>query len=620
MCGICGFSGKKDSNLLHNMTDTLISRGPDEEGFFECDFMQLGVRRLVICDKAGGHQPCYGASGKVILLFNGEIYNAPALRNELLTLGASFSSDHSDTEVLVNAYLRWGRDFVLKLNGMFAISILDLRNHTLLLYRDRLGVKPLYYSVLPDGSIAFASQVNALLMHPLVDHTLNDTALYQYFSFKNTIAPATAYTSIKALLPGQELSFEDGRISLRNYWSLSDCYAREGVYDRDHLRALLDDAVKIRLKSDARMGLFLSGGLDSALVAAIAGFQGVHPAAYTLQHDNDEDVDAASSIARQLSLPHRLHTIHAEDVIASLDQIMSVFSQPYSGPISTYFLSSCASRDVKVALCGDGADELFGGYLPHILARPMEYYTSCQKAESVPDPSSLGYFHNQPDYIRSLYAYSHGDEAMLAARMTLLTDADKKLFLSHRMRPFVRREATLKLIRNVKDSQQGRDCFNRALEYDGLNLLPNQVLYYSDHLSMAHSLELRSPFLDYRLVEYVASLSANVKADLNCESHEDYGKRLLKDLASDYLPQRIIHRKKAGFVQPNHAYLTGPLKEFTLDTLSESNLLKQDYLSKNGTLFLLKTFYADPFKNASLSEIIWNFLCFMRWLNLKNED
>ncbi|SDB12850.1 asparagine synthase (glutamine-hydrolyzing) [Eubacterium oxidoreducens] len=617
MCGICGFSGARNTRLLHAMTNTLIQRGPDDCGFFESLDIQLGVRRLIILDKVGGRQPFYGAGGKVVLIFNGEIYNAPCLRKELMQLGVRFSSDRSDTEVLLQAYLKWGRDFVLKLNGMFAIAIWDKRSNVLLLYRDRLGAKPLYYSILPSGALIFASQIRTLFAHPDTDRTLDDMAIYQYFSFKNTIAPSTAYSAVKALLPGQELAFENNQISLRTYWSLSDCYARKETYEREKLRNLLEDAVKIRLNSDAPQGLFLSGGLDSALIASIAGFHGVHLDAYTLQHDNDSDISAASSVASMLSLSHHIHSISGDDVISSLDEICRIFFEPFSGPISTYFLSAYAASNIKVALSGDGADELFGGYLPHILALPMQRFAK----QIASTPTELGYFHDQIDYLKSLYEFTKGDEALLAERMTLLTDADKKLFLSRRMRRYARQEATLHLIRQIKDQQKGHDVFCRSLEYDGLNLLPNQVLHYSDHLSMAHSLEVRSPFLDYRLVEYVASLDSRSKADsLTCNARDDYGKRLMKELATDYLPKRIVYRKKAGFVQPNYAYLTGPLKEFALDTLSESALIRQDYLSKDGTLFLLKTFYDNPSKHSSLADIIWNFLCFMKWLDTKNED
>ena len=563
MCGICGFSGYNDHSTLQKMSDLIRHRGPDEEGFWSDGHMNLCSRRLNIIDPADGKQPMCDQSGQVCLVWNGEIYNHRQLRQELETRGRHFRTDHSDTEVLLLMYLEYGEDFVNRLNGMFAIAIWDKRNGKLLLYRDRMGVKPLYYTLARNMSgeplLIFASEIKALLVHPDCVRKLNDRAIYQYFSYKNCIAPETAYEDIWEVMPAQFLTYENGKISKHEYWNLSQFYDTENItYHHggttvphgasfqntleeitEHLETLLFDATHLRMQTDESICTFLSGGLDSSLVSAMAGSEYPDLTCFTLEqhsavqqdYDKQADVQHARQLAESLGMRQEILSISAEDVINKFDQIAACFDEPFSGAVSTYMLAEAASKNFKTALTGDGADELFGGYLPHMLSFPMEYYSAMQQAlpagsaPQTPDSQKLRPMEESLDYMASMYDFSHGDETLLSYRMLLLTDEEKQIFLGERLSHYAEEKLTLKTVQDNRSLLRGKDILNRNLEYDSLVLLPNQVLKYSDMLSMAHALELRSPFLDYRIVEYTASISGYYKM------HEGETKYLLKRAA-----------------------------------------------------------------------------------------
>lgn len=628
MCGICGYSGKGQEELLKTMADAIKHRGPDEEGMYLSDWMNLCSRRLSIVDISCGKQPMSDGSGKVHLVWNGEVYNHGELRQQLEQKNHRFVSDHSDTEVLLHAYLEYGDSFVERLNGMFAIAIWDERENRLLLYRDRMGVKPLYYCKLSSGEFAFASEIKSILKHPDYHKEIDDRALYQYFSFKHINGPDTAFVGIRTMLPGEKICYQAGKVKHEIWWSLEDVYGREhsesiqGNAEKakieevvEHLQDLLEDAVKIRLQADVEVGSFLSGGLDSSLLSVLAADHTEQLSCFTLGHQvakehiyhKQEDVEWAKTLAKEHGMKHTVHTISAMDVVDRMDDIVRAFDQPFSGAVSTYMMAEVASKQVKTALSGDGADELFGSYASHMVSFPMEYIKKCKETGEKIDIEKLKPLENELSYLQALYEFSKGDETKISERMLVLTDEEKQLFLGERFLPYALEKETFQQVSGYRGRLVGRDVLNRNLEYDSMTLLPNQVLTYSDSLSMAHSLELRTPFLDYRLVEFVAALPGQLKM-LGGET-----KYLLKKAAEHYLPKSLIQRKKEGFVMPVNDWLPVELKEYVLDVLSFDAVKRYGYLPPENVYFILKKYYEDPAANSGFGDMIWNFVCFQKW-------
>ncbi len=644
MCGICGYTGRGNETITKNMSLRLRHRGPDEEGFYDDNKIHLCSRRLSIVDIKDGRQPVSDTKKEVFLIWNGEVYNHRELRRSLESNGHHFFSDHSDSETLLHMYLEYGIDFVTKLNGMFAIAIWDRRSGSLLLFRDRMGVKPLYYSTYTDEygekQFLFASEIKALLMHPNCDRTINDRAMYEYFSYKHINAPETIYTNIKELMPGQWLCFRDCHFSSANYWSLSDYYKNERISAdsenaenktipeiTEKLDALIQDAVSIRMNADVPVGSFLSGGLDSSLVSVLASSHTDALSTFTLGHeikdsrnyDKQADVQQAKKIADTNGMKNILYMLTADDVIRELPNIVRQFDAPFSGAVSTYFMAKEMSKYVKTALSGDGADELFGSYLPHMLSFPMEFYSKSAAEHDITDKtfheyilshkSQLRPMENELAYLSSMYEFSHGDESLLSLRMLLLSDDEKAILLNERFLPYAQEKTTLAGIQKKRTTLQGHDVLNRNLEYDSQILLPNEVLRYSDMLSMAHSLEIRSPFLDHRIVEYLAGISGYYKM------YHGETKYLLKQVSSRYLPKETVYRKKEGFVMPVNDWLPCELKEYVLDILSLESLIDSDYLNGENVYFLLMKYYENPAENTFLAGTIWNLVCFQLWIS-----
>lgn len=632
MCGICGFSGQGDDALLRRMAKRIAHRGPDEEGVFSDNKINLASRRLAIMDVPKGKQPMCSRDKRLCLVWNGEVYNHRELRRELEENGHTFYTSHSDTEVLLEMYREYGDTFVTHLNGMFAIALWDRQENTLFLYRDRLGVKPLYYSLSSQGTFLFASEIKAMECHPEFKREWNDGALYQYFSFKNVIAPETAYHNVFSLMPGEMMTVFLGNgeaseiaIKRKKYWQLSAYYDvnPECTNDQEKIERigdLLKDAIRLRMEADVEVGSFLSGGLDSSLVSAIADgfteslntFTLGHQVSHAVAYEKEADVAFARQLARDRGMRHEVKVIGAGDVIRQMDHIVSAFDEPFSGAVSTFFMAEVVSRHVKTVLSGDGADEIFGSYLPHILAFPMEHYAAARQRKEPVDSKRLYSMSDQQAYLEALYEFSQGREDWLSYRMLLLTDEEKSLFLSERFEDCVRNQLTFRVVQRAREGLPGRDVLNRNLQYDSEILLPNQVLKYTDTLSMAHSLEVRSPYLDHRLVEYVAGISGEEKMRGGDTKH------LLKKVAESYLPEEMIYRKKEGFVMPVKDWLPFELKEYVLDTLSMDALMKYDIFRPEAVYFILKKYYSAPEENEYLAESIWNFVCFQKWWEQKN--
>ncbi len=610
MCGICGFVGPGGADLLDAMVETLVHRGPDEAGSWVGDGVALGMRRLSIIDIATGHQPIFNEDNTIAIVFNGEIYNFLELRRELLAQGHRFRTDHSDTEVIVHLYEQHGDAFVDKLNGMFAIALWDMNRSRLLLVRDRVGIKPLYCAQI-GRELVFGSEPKAILAHPGVGRTLDPIALHHYFSLKNIPAPRSAFQSIRQLRAGEMLSWQDGKIDLRRWWRLAfrETPKVSEAEAAARIRELLEDSVRLQMRSDVPVGAYLSGGVDSSsVVALMSRLGGGNVKTFTLVYEDgaphkDADRDFARRVAQKYGTEHHEKVVRYQEVPEKLDAILSAFDEPFSGVISTYFITELIAEHVKVALSGDGADELFGSYLPHRLSQPLAL--AAARPDLLEDASGsmlLAPFGDQRERLKRILA--RGDDAARRMEQYLCDEAAKREVYTGEMLAAIGDSSTEADIRELYRYCASDDPLNRALFVDFETLLPDQVLAFSDRLSMAHSVEVRPPFLDHRLAEYAATLPGSMKIK------GDRVKSILKDAVAELLPEGLVDRPKEGFVMPINDWLLDSLRPFVMDTLSASRLTRHGLLEPIAIRGLLDRYYAGE---KTLASRIWNLVSFQVW-------
>ncbi len=579
MCGIAGQLHRDvhdpiDRATLERMTRTLAHRGPDGEGFYVAAGIGLGHRRLSIIDLATGAQPLSNEDGTVWVSFNGEIYNFAPLRADLQRRGHRFRTD-SDTEVIVHAYEEWGEDSVTRFRGMFAYAIWDGRRDRLVLVRDRLGVKPLFYSDTPRG-LTFGSELKALLQDPAVDRTWSPAAIDSYLALSYVPAPQSVYTNVHKLSPGHLLIADRRHITIRPYWDLTfsgpDGRPQAEADYLDELEALVDESVGLRLVSDVPLGAFLSGGIDSSAVVASMVSQApgrVRTTSVGFDEQAFDELESARLVARHLGT-ESAEVVVRSDVADLLPRLAWHLDEPFSdsSAVPTYHVSAAARRQVTVALSGDGGDELWAGYARHrVEQREMQVrgwlgsmspvagrlaswlplslkgtrslrHLALSPAEACARKHVYGQFEH--DGRRRLYS---GDFAGLVAPCDPLAG----------FREAYRRCASA-------------DPLDRALYVDVKTYLPDDILVKVDRMSMAVSLEAREPLLDHRLLEFAARVPSSMKL------RHGRGKHLLRRLLARRLPAAIVDRPKQGFAVPIGDWLRGPLRPMVDDLLTSGRL------------------------------------------------
>lgn len=566
MCGIAGIVGPGSPALIAAMTGVLSHRGPDSAGIWrsEDESLFLGHRRLAVLDITGGAQPMWNGDKTIGVIFNGEIYNHHDLRRQLTDRGHVFRSDHSDTEVLVHGYAEWGDALPEHLNGMFAFAILDRFRHRLFLARDPFGKKPLFYTDQP-GLFAFASEIDALLLHPELDLVPDRQALKKFFAYSFFPAPYTPYRAIRKLPGGHRMTVDLKSLEPRieQYWSfrIEPGAAPPGGPSawEDELRHLLSEAVKRRLESDVPMGILLSGGIDSSAILALAAKHlpkdEIH--SYTMGFDEAsfDESTYAQAVADHIGVHHHAETCSLDTARSDLDSLLDRLDEPLgdSSILPTYLVSRFARRDVTVALGGDGGDELFAGYDPFQALAPTSLY-----GRIVPPPL-------------------HG---LLQRMAGLLPRSDDNLSLDFKVRRWLRganQEPALwnPMWMGALDPGEISDLFgesttaddlyseaitqwetgtsknhvDRTLEFFTNFYLQDNILVKTDRASMMVSLEVRSPFLDRDLVDFVRRLPADMKY------RNGQRKYLLKQAVRGLLPGEILSRPKKGFGIPLSAWL-----------------------------------------------------------------
>ncbi|MFH0800854.1 MAG: asparagine synthase (glutamine-hydrolyzing) [bacterium] len=607
MCGIFGFYGLRKDRLLYEMGGVLKHRGPDDMGEFYSAQCSLGMCRLSIVDLITGQQPSFSMDRNVVSVFNGEIYNFMELREQLEKKGCKFESNHSDSEIIPNLYLEYGIDFVKKINGMFAIAVYDRKLNKLFVIRDRVGKKPLYYAF-KNGGFFFASEIKALKQAGL-GRKLREESIYCYFAKKNTCAPHTIYDDIFQLEPATILEITGRDHKAYKYWDVQFTGALKLKNETEYIELLKNEfekSVERRMHIDIEYGSYLSGGLDSSLVTAILVARGAPKLkTFTLTyrdslHGKELDREFASRMSKVLGTEHYEYELTSEEVFREMPAVLQALDEPFCGTISTFFLSKLITRHVNVAFSGDGADELFGSYLTHRLSNPIEYLHKFRKVPafselSKTDKIKLAPFSFPSEYEKLSNIY---DRDNLKWRSKLL------VFNSSELGKMFNREIDFTPFNDIEADSKSE--LNLTLESEFKDQLHNQVLAFVDRLSMAHAIEIRSPFLDFELVELAASFPAGLKIkDGEC-------KYLLKKAALEYLPEELVFRKKEGFVLPNYNWIEGDYYEVVRNVILDSKMIKDLAMNREYIRSIL-----DEFKNGSPNHAkIWSLYNFAVWYGL----
>ena len=582
MCGIAGIIGIESRDggegILRSMLGSIVHRGPDEEGILAAPRAAVGTRRLSIIDLPGGSQPVWNEDRTLAVVFNGEIYNFRALRAELEALGHRFRT-LSDTEVIVHAYETWRDDCLRHLQGMFAFAVVELPNGPssapgrIFLARDRLGIKPLYYAI-ANGNFCFASEVKALLATGLVQPSLSSDAVASYLLFGAVAEPATIFDGVFSLPPGHSLSIDPANPAQvqepKSYWD-AQCLREQPQHSdaspAERTRALLQSAAESHLVADVPVGVFLSSGIDSTAIAALASRaqSGIHTFTVAFPEAEFNEAETARRTAKHLGTDHREIAVSSAEMLSRLEEAIAAFDQPTTDGVNTYFVSWAARQaGLKVALSGLGSDELFGGYtsfratleltrvanLARFVPRQLRSFAATRIANAESSRFSGDALRKvsaacaDPDSLPHPYFFTR----LLFRPQTvasLLHDGD---------RPWEAMCWLPWLASAVRESES-RDAFTAVSWLELRSYLLNMLLRDTDAMSMAHSLEVRVPFLDLSLVEYVLSLPASVK------SSPKQPKSLLINAARDILPPEIIAQPKRTFTFPWEVWLRGRLGE-----------------------------------------------------------
>ncbi len=621
MCGIVGIidpavNAFETRNVLQQMTDSITHRGPDDEGFFVNDEVGLGMRRLSIIDPEGGQQPISNEDNSVHVVSNGEIYNYRELAHQLRTQGHDIATD-SDTEVIVHLYEEYGRDCVQHLRGMFAFAIWDSRKQELFVARDRLGIKPLYYWQSGDR-LVFASEIKALLQHPCINAAPNLNGISAYLSVKYVPSPQTMFAGIKSLPPGHGLTVDRNGVQIKQYWDLSFQIERGGSKTEDDYVAELDDllhqTVKLRLRSDVPFGAFLSGGVDSSVIVALMSRlldEPVKTFSVGFEHSRgkQDELPYARKVANQFGTDHHEVVMRPDYFTELAQKVTWHLDQPIAdqATLATFAVSELASRHVKMVLSGEGGDELFAGYarylgerysplfrfmprpikslalaagaqLPRMRRQKIALFALCQKDEVARFTNWFPLFNSdmQSELVAGLDSGVNGSDASRAFGSCLAkTDADTPL--------------------------------NRMLYVDTKLWLPDFLLLRGDKMSMANSLEARTPFLDHKLVEFAASLPPKMKLNGMVRKY------LLKKVARKLLPTEIVDRKKEGFPIPISSWFRNEMNPFVRDMLSEETIQRRGLFNAKYVTQLIEEHES---RLADHGMLIWGLISLELWYQI----
>jgi asparagine synthase (glutamine-hydrolysing) len=573
LCGIAGFTHKNwspDPGRIQTATATLIHRGPDEQGVYRADICSLGATRLKIIDLVGGDQPITSDDGEAAIVFNGEIYNHLELRAELESLGHRFQS-HCDTETVFRAFLEWDTDAFVRLRGMFAVALWTTSTKRLVLARDRVGIKPLYLARQGE-ELFFGSELKAILVHPEIERRLSLSGLDCYLSLNYVPAPWTLVDGIEKVLPGHWVEWRDGQFRAEAYWRLPEGTPARHTLESasEELDSLLQQSVREHLVSDVPLGVWLSGGIDSSTIlhyAANASSSRLKTFSISFRGRSFDETEYVQQAAKQYATDHEQLDLNPEqDLQGAIEEFAYYSDEPSAdaGALPVWFLSKLCKTRTTVALSGEGADELFAGYLTYRANRIARHLRTLPSSSLRLALSGLRHWPVSDEKISFEYQLKRllngslmpPEQAHVYWNGTF-SEAEKRSLLQTEPA-----SAFDGMLADLRRALPGNDDLAPYLAFDQKYYLPDDILVKSDRMSMAHSVEVRPPYLDHRIVEFAATLPASLKIRGRRQ------KFLLKDIMKDKLPAAILQRKKVGFDIPAHEWLRGPLRSLLVDTLN----------------------------------------------------
>jgi asparagine synthase (glutamine-hydrolysing) len=616
VCGIAGMVARRGEEVsasdVHRMCQTIVHRGPDDEGIYARGPVGLGMRRLSIIDLSGGKQPIHNEDKSVWVVFNGEIYNFPELREELESRGHQFYT-HSDTEVIVHLYEEMGADCVKKLRGMFAIALYDERKNSLLLARDRLGKKPLHYA-LHNGRLLFGSEIKTMLAVAPELAKVSLEGVLQFFYFGYVPDPLTAFQKIHKLPPGHLLEFAGGEIKIRQYWDVPNYGAHPPKSEEECLEQLeskLLEAVRIRLISDVPLGALLSGGVDSSIVVALMARASSGPVkTFSIGFRNQDfnEAEYARMVAERYGTDHHELTVDP-NIGETLEMLSGMMEEPFgdSSMIPTYYVSKLARQHVTVALSGDGGDELYAGYDRYIVNLRRSRYGV---------PSWMGRIYRNhvypvlPQNVRGRklawnISLPSRDRYLDGLSFLPALDRERSLFSDELLSEAGQFTDPFKRFEEYYDHAPAADTLSRLLYLDTKTYLTADILAKVDRMSMATSLEVRVPMLDQEFVEWTAGLPIEWKF------RNGTRKYLLKKLAERIgIPPALLHRRKQGFSLPLVHWMRDEMKDGLLSILTEPRTLQRGYFKPAAVRALLDEHFRGYRDHAGA---IWLLLVLELW-------
>ncbi|MES2831347.1 MAG: XrtA/PEP-CTERM system amidotransferase [Pseudomonadota bacterium] len=629
MCGIVGIFDtlgfrEIDPALVSRMNQTQHHRGPDEGDVYTEPGIGFGHRRLSIIDLSSGQQPLFNEDHSVVVVFNGEIYNYAQLMEELLALGHTFRT-RCDTEVIVHAWEQWGQACVERFRGMFAFGLWDRNQQTFFMARDRLGVKPLYYAILPDGRLVFSSELKALRAIPELPRKIDPRAVEDYFAFGYVPEPKTIYQDVLKLSPGFRLCIKTGETvpPPSAYWDIpfamhapmSERQAGEELIER------LREAVKIRLVAEVPLGAFLSGGVDSsAIVAMMAGLmkEPVNTCSIAFNDPKYDESQYAEQIARQYGTNHHTETVDTDDY-ALLDTLAALYDEPYadSSAIPTYRVCQLARKRVTVALSGDGGDENLAGYRRYRYAMAENRVRSLlPSALRKPLFGTLGKLYPKADWAPQMFRAKTTFEALSRDLVegyfhgvSIMSDGLRAKVFSTRFRQDLQGYRAIDVMREHAQKAPTDEPLSLIQYLDMKTYLPGDILTKVDRASMAHALEVRVPLLDHKLVEWISGLAPSLKLQ------GSEGKYIFKKSLEAHLPEDILYRNKQGFSVPLTSWFRGPLRQRVRDALLGPALADTGIFD---TAFLAEMVEQHQSGLLDYTAAIWSLLMFEAFL--RNES
>ncbi len=598
MCGIVGFIDKEKNKdkIIKKMADRIIHRGPDGEGYYTDINVALGHRRLSIIDINAGKQPMYNEDENIVIVFNGEIYNYKALMNELKKKKHKFTTK-CDTEVLVHGYEEWGSDLPNKLRGMFAFAIWDKKNETLFCARDHFGIKPFYYYV-NDGTFMFASEIKSFLEHPKFTKELNKELLAPYLTFSFTPTTETFFKGVNRLNPGYSLTYKNGEIKIEEYYAY-DFKEQKRSYEEavKEISEIMEDSVKHHLESDVEVGSFLSSGIDSSYIVSLARPDKTYTVGYDIPKYSE--IAYAEDLANRLNIENISRKINKDEYMKIVPKIMYHMDEPFcdAASIALYFLSELASRDVKVVLSGEGADEFFAGYNTYRETVDMSFYNKIPYFMRHVVATILGYL---PEFRGRNFLVRRGTklEDEYIGMNRVFSDKEASKVIGHKNK-IKNKDLTSPIFNKFKDK-------NDLIKMQAIDInfwLVKDILHKADRMTMANSLELRVPFIDKEVYNLASSLEMDKKVT------KENTKVALRDAAKKVIPNESYKKKKLGFPVPLRAWMSEEDVHKEIESTFKQDFVKELFDQK----YIMKLLDNSLKGKKDTYKKVWAIYAFIKW-------